>query len=70
MADPHELQNNLNKIQNSDDIASLFGRIVSGKLGYKAVIDKNKPQVKCPSCNFALSGDEKFCPECGNRLEK
>ena len=70
MTDATEMQNRLSKIQNSEEISDLFGRLVSGKPGYKATIDKNKPIQKCSSCNAALSGEEKFCPECGFKLEK
>jgi len=55
--------------KNQEEIANLFGKLVSGKSGYKAVIDNNKPVPKCSKCNLSLTGDEKFCPECGNKLE-
>jgi len=66
--DPNLLQKRMNEIQNSEQIQDLFGKLVSGKKGYKAVIDKNKPVPKCSSCGKILEGNEKFCPECGERL--
>ncbi len=29
----------------------------------------NKPSKKCPNCGKDVSGDEKFCPECGEQLK-
>ena len=66
--DPNSLQKRMNELQNSEQIQDLFGKLVSGKSGYKAVIDKNKPVPKCSNCNNILEGDEKFCPECGRAL--
>ena len=63
------MQERLTEIQSSEQIQDLFGKLVSGKSGYKAVIDKAKPPLKCFSCQTALTGDEKFCPECGSKIE-
>ncbi len=47
-----------------------FSRIVSGgKLGYKAFIERKVEPIKCPKCSVLLKGAEKFCPECGEKLE-
>ena len=62
------LQKRMIEIQNSEQIQDLFGKLVSGKSGYKAVIEINKPAPKCSSCGKILEGEEKFCPECGNPL--
>jgi len=48
---------------------SAFSLFVSGKSGYKAVIERKKDQPKCKNCNAKLDGSEKFCPECGNKIE-
>jgi len=48
-----------------------FSRLVSGgKYGYKTIIEKKKEVPKCKNCNFLLSGSEKFCPQCGARIEE
>jgi len=48
-----------------------FSRLVSGgKYGYKTIIEKKKEVPKCKNCNFLLSGREKFCPQCGARIEE
>jgi len=66
MANASYVQTEMNRIQNSDEIANLFGKLVSGKSGYKAVIEVTKPAPKCEKCGKILEGNEKFCPECGN----
>jgi hypothetical protein len=64
MVNAGHMQKQMNEMQNSDSISSLFGQLVSGKKGYKAVIEVSKPSPKC-SCGKILEGVEKFCPECG-----
>lgn len=59
----------LRQYQDSADMAALMGRIVSGKHGYKAVIERKKEILKCGQCAKILDGIEKFCPECGNKLK-
>ena len=59
----------LREYQDSPDMASIIGKIVSGKSGYKAVIEKRKEVLKCPQCQSVITGEEKFCPECGNKLK-
>lgn len=48
-----------------------FSRLVSGgKYGYKTIIEKRKEQPKCNKCDFLLRGSEKFCPQCGAKVEE
>jgi len=56
-------------LQKSDGILDAFSKIVSGKAGYKTVIEKKKEIIKCPECTTILEGTEKFCPECGHKLK-
>ena len=61
----------LRKFQDDESIQEAFGKLVSGgKPGYKTVIDKNKPIPKCDKCKTNLLGDEKFCPECGEKINQ
>lgn len=46
-----------------------FGMLLKGRAGYKTVIDRKKEPIKCKSCNHELKGIEKFCPECGAKVE-
>lgn len=69
MVNPNSIQKKMHQLQNSEQIQDLFGKLVSGKSGYKAVIEVNKPVQKCSNCNRILEGEEKFCPECGCKLK-
>ena len=69
MVDAGNIQKRMNEMQNSEAIQNIFGKLVSGKLGYKAVIEVTKPTPKCSQCQTILGGEEKFCPECGNKLD-
>ena len=65
MTDAAEMQKRMQELQDSNLVSDLFSKVVSGgKPGYKTVIEKDKPQVKC-ECGKILFGDERFCPECG-----
>ncbi len=46
-----------------------FSQLISGKSNYKTIREKKQEPVLCTQCNFKLKGNEKFCPECGNKLE-
>ncbi|MEM4230463.1 MAG: hypothetical protein QXF25_01120 [Candidatus Pacearchaeota archaeon] len=70
MAEVHELQKKVLSLQNSDEINSIFARMISGKEDYKTIIEMKKEPLKCKKCNNLLYGDEKFCPECGTKVEK
>ena len=48
-------------------VAGILGKILSGREGYEAIIEKRKDIKRCPKCNWALEGGEKFCPECGTK---
>ena len=61
----------LRKFQTDSAIEDAFSKLVSGgRAGYKTIIEKDKPVVKCESCGIVLNGDEKFCPECGSKVNK
>lgn len=61
----------LRKFQQKEEIQEAFSRLVSGgKSGYKTVIEKKKQTEKCEKCQNILSGWEKFCPECGNKIKE
>lgn len=71
MGSPSEVQRQMNQLQSDKDkIANLFGKLVSGKAGYKAVVEVAKPLPKCEKCGKLLEGHEKFCPECGHPTKK
>lgn len=49
------------------EISKIMGKMLSGRSGYEAVIEKKKEILRCKGCNWALQGGEKFCPECGGK---
>ncbi len=54
----------------SESVAVAFSALVSGgKVGYRTVIERKKDIPKCGGCGKTLSGEEKFCPECGFKVE-
>ena len=60
----------LRKYQDSSDVANAFSKLVSGgKMGYKTVIEKKVEEIRCSGCRAKLEGNEKFCPECGEKTD-
>ena len=59
----------LRQYQDDPKMADIMGKLLSGKSGYKAVIEKRKEEIKCPGCGKILEGVEKFCPECGHKIK-
>ena len=60
----------LRHLNESEAVVNAFSKLVSGgRSGYKTILEKTKPTPKCSACNTTLTGDEKFCPECGNKLK-
>jgi len=60
----------LRKYQDVASVEDAFGLIVSGKSGYKPVIERRVDPVKCPKCGTVVPGDKKFCPGCGEKVER
>ncbi len=67
----------LRKYQDSSTIQDIYSKIVSGKSGYKAVIERKKELPKCqhcskdmpcPGCIVGMSEEKKFCGDCGHKL--
>jgi len=70
MSEVHELQKNLQRIQQDrEQVSTLFAKIVNSKPGYKAVVEMRKEPMKCTKCGHIREGQEKFCPECGTKTE-
>ena len=53
---------------NDPKVADAFSFLISGRKGYKAVIERKVEPVKCAGCGIILKGEEKFCPECGHKV--
>jgi len=59
----------LREQMNSDAVAEAFGFLVSGKKGYKTVIDRKIEPIKCSNCGIVLQESVKFCFECGTKVD-
>lgn len=68
--DANFMQKRMQEIQGDESFTSAFSKIVSGKAGYKAVIEKKHIPVKCKNCNTIVDDAQKFCHECGAKIEK
>ncbi|MEK6888775.1 MAG: zinc ribbon domain-containing protein [Nanoarchaeota archaeon] len=58
----------LRKYQDADSIQDAFSKIVSNKIGYKAVIERKKIPPKCIQCGRGGDPEQKFCPQCGGKM--
>jgi len=58
----------LREQMNSDAVAEAFGFLLSGKKGYKTVIERRVEPVRCTGCTIVLPDAVKFCPECGTKV--
>jgi len=59
----------LTSLQDGDAIADAYSLLVSGKKGYKAVIERKKIPPKCSKCGRGGDIDQKFCPQCGGEMK-
>ncbi len=59
----------LRKLQDQDAIADAYSLLVSGKKGYKAVIERKKIPPKCVKCGRGGDEGQKFCPQCGGEMK-
>ncbi|MBS3089599.1 zinc ribbon domain-containing protein [Candidatus Pacearchaeota archaeon] len=58
----------LRRYEDPSSIQDAFSKVVSGKAGYKAVIERKKPKPKCTKCGRGGDEDQKFCPQCGGKM--
>jgi len=66
--DPNSTQKRMSEIQRNESFASAFSMIVSGRPGYKAVIEKKPVIILCRKCGKQLEEGIKFCPDCGTKV--
>ncbi|HNZ52357.1 MAG: hypothetical protein BWY36_00373 [Candidatus Diapherotrites archaeon ADurb.Bin253] len=70
MVEANYIQEKMAEIQKSEELSNIMGKLLSGKPGYKAVIEKKIIQVRCPgNCGMIFESPVKFCPECGSKIE-
>ena len=70
MGDASYLQKRMQEIQKEESFAEALGKILSGKAGYKPVIEKREVIISCKQCTLILDNDWSFCPNCGLKIEK
>lgn len=60
----------LRKYQDAEIIENAFSALVSGKKhGYKTLIERKKPTPKCSKCGRDGEEGQKFCANCGGKME-
>ena len=69
MDEIHSRQKAQEDMQRSEEFVGLFSKIVSGKPGYKTVVQVKPITSKCKNCGAILSEKQKFCHECGTKNE-
>lgn len=60
----------LRKYADPNSIQDAYSKVVSGgKSSYKAVIERKKTPPKCVKCGRGGDDGQKFCPQCGGKME-
>ena len=64
------MQMRMQEIQKDESFSDVLGKILSGKSGYKPVIEKKQEILMCKTClaHLLIQG-QKFCHECGTKNE-
>lgn len=66
------IQKRMNEIQNNSmndpSFQEALGKLFSGKLGYKPVIETKQIIIKCKNCGKIVEDNQKFCDECGTKI--
>jgi len=60
----------LRKYQDGEDIQDAFGALLSGRPGYKPIIERRIDPVKCDNCGKMITDSSKFCPSCGTPVKR
>lgn len=68
--DANSLQKRMNEIQQDASFASALGKLMSGRPGYKPVIESKQVIIRCKKCGKIMDDSQKFCDECGAKVEK
>ena len=68
--DANNVQQRMQEIQSNESFSGLFGKLISGREGYKPVIEKKQIVVRCTNCGMIQDDNSKFCPECGTKVER
>ena len=70
MVDPNNIQLRMQEIQQNESFSEVLGKLLSGRAGYKPVIEKRQEILMCKTCMTPLLiQKQKFCHECGKKME-
>ena len=69
MGEIYDRQKIQEELQRSEQFIDIFSKVVSGRVGYKAVIEMKPITSKCKNCGTILEEKQKFCHECGTKNE-
>lgn len=58
----------LREQMDNPNVQEAFGLLLSGKKGYKPIVERRIEPKRCPGCKIFLKDEVKFCPECGTKL--
>jgi len=71
--DANSIQKRMSEIQsnavNDSSFQDALGKLFSGRAGYKPVIETRQVIIKCKNCGKVLEDTQKFCHECGTKVE-
>ena len=71
--DANSIQHRMNEIPsnatNDPNFQNALGKLFSGRQGYKPVIETKQVVIRCKNCGKVLEDTQKFCDECGTRVE-
>lgn len=68
--DPNNMQMRMQEIQQDESFSNVLGKLLSGREGYKPVIEKRQEILRCKKCmTQPLIQEQKFCHECGTKNE-
>jgi rRNA maturation endonuclease Nob1 len=72
--DANFLQKQMNDLQsnasNNSSFQEALGKLFSGRAGYKPVIETKQIIIQCKNCGKILEDTQKFCDECGTKVER
>lgn len=68
--DANSLQHRMQEIQKDASFSNALGKLLSGRPGYKPVIETKQIIAKCKQCGKIMDDSQKFCDECGAKVER
>ena len=60
----------LRQYQDTEAIQDALGKVLSGKSGYRPIVEKRIDPVKCENCGNIIRDESKFCPNCGTPVKR